>query len=124
VELAAPPALLRHHRTFVVLTLPQLIIDSLQLKIRVNWHGREQLMYGIVSMWPYWLGFLRLPLPGGARPATKAPLQLYIAADDVRAGGAGQGLAGPGLPVIIFSPTCCSPGAGSGCGGPSSPGRC
>ena len=87
--------------TFVVLTLPQLIIDSVQLKIRVNWHGREQLMYGIVSMWPYWLGFAAF-LYLAARARYKAPLQLYIAAMMCGLAVLAKGLAGLGLPIIIF----------------------
>ena len=43
---------------FVLLCLPQLIVDSLQLKVRVPLGGRQVLMYGIVAMMPYYVGFL------------------------------------------------------------------
>jgi len=86
---------------FVLLTLPQLIIDSTQLKIRVNWGGRDQLMYGIVSMWPYWLGFLGF-IYLAARARYKAPLRLYIAAMMCGLAILAKGFAGLGLPVIIF----------------------
>jgi 4-amino-4-deoxy-L-arabinose transferase-like glycosyltransferase len=86
---------------FVLLTLPQLIVDSTQLKVHITWGGRDQLMYGVVSMWPYWLGFLAF-IYLSARARYLAPLQLYIAAMMCGLAVLAKGLAGLGLPVIIF----------------------
>jgi 4-amino-4-deoxy-L-arabinose transferase-like glycosyltransferase len=86
---------------FVLLALPQLLVDSLQLKIHVNWGGRDQVMYGVIAMWPYWLGFLAF-LFLAARARYQAPLQLYIAAMMCALAVLAKGLAGLGLPVIIF----------------------
>lgn len=87
--------------TFIVITLPQLIIDSFQLKVHVAWAGRDQVMYGIVAMWPYWLGFVAF-LFFAARARYQAPLLLYIAAMMCGLAVLAKGFAGLGLPVIIF----------------------
>jgi 4-amino-4-deoxy-L-arabinose transferase-like glycosyltransferase len=86
---------------FAVISLPQLIIDSVALKVRVPVGGHEQLMYGIVVMWPYWLGFGAFLL-FAARLKYKAPLYLHIAAMLCALSVLAKGLAGLGLPVIIF----------------------
>jgi 4-amino-4-deoxy-L-arabinose transferase-like glycosyltransferase len=86
---------------FAVITLPQLFVDSFQLRVKVAWAGREQLMYGIVSMWPYWVGFFAFVYLA-ARARYKAPLYLYIAAMMCGLAVLAKGLAGAGLPVIIF----------------------
>jgi 4-amino-4-deoxy-L-arabinose transferase-like glycosyltransferase len=97
-----------HHGTFyatlavfVLTALPQLIIDSIQLRVHLTWGGRDQLMYGIVAMWPYWLAFFAFIFLA-ARSRYKAPLQLYIAAIMCALAVLAKGLAGLGLPVIIF----------------------
>src|SRR5204863_1496592 len=86
---------------FVLLSLPQLLIDSFQLKLHVGWGGRDQLMYGIVVMWPYWLAFFAF-LFLAARARYQAPLLLYIAAMMCALAVLAKGLAGLGLPLIIF----------------------
>ena len=49
-----------HHALFygtlaltLLVTVPQLVIDSIQLKVVVPWGGREVRMYGAVAMIPY-----------------------------------------------------------------------
>jgi 4-amino-4-deoxy-L-arabinose transferase-like glycosyltransferase len=86
---------------FALIALPQLLVDSFQLKVRTTWAGRDQLMYGIVVMWPYWLAFLGF-LFLAARARYQAPLQLYIAAMMCGLAVLAKGLAGLGLPLIIF----------------------
>jgi 4-amino-4-deoxy-L-arabinose transferase-like glycosyltransferase len=86
---------------FAVISLPQLLIDSLALKVRIPLGSRELLMYGIVVMWPYWLGFFAFLL-FAARLKYKAPLYLHIAAMLCALSVLAKGLAGLGLPVIIF----------------------
>jgi 4-amino-4-deoxy-L-arabinose transferase-like glycosyltransferase len=86
---------------FSLITLPQLFVDSFQLRVKVGWLGREQLMYGVAVMWPYWLGFIAF-LYLAARARYKAPLYLYIAAMMCGLAVLAKGLAGAGLPVIIF----------------------
>ena len=84
------------------MALPQLIVDSIQLRVRITWGGREQLMYGVVAMWPYWLGFLAFIYCWPRRVRYKAPLHLYIAAMMCGLAVLAKGLAGLGLPVIMF----------------------
>ncbi len=86
---------------FVVLTVPQLIINSIQLKVKIPWGGREQLMFGAVFMIPYYLGFLAF-IWLAARARYRAPLYLYLAAMMCGLAVLAKGLAGLGLPVIIF----------------------
>ncbi len=86
---------------FLLLALPQLVFDSLQLRVQIPWHGRQQLMYGAVVMAPYYLasiGFIWL----AARARYRAPLYLYIAAMMCALAVLAKGLAGLGLPLIIF----------------------
>jgi 4-amino-4-deoxy-L-arabinose transferase-like glycosyltransferase len=86
---------------FLVLVLPQLIIDSVQLKVKVPIGGREVLMYGAVVMIPYYLGSLAF-LFFAARARYRAPLYLYIAAMLCGVAVLAKGFAGAGLPIIIF----------------------
>jgi 4-amino-4-deoxy-L-arabinose transferase-like glycosyltransferase len=86
---------------FGLLTIPQLLIDSLQLKVRIPLFGRDQLMYGVVVMWPYILGFFGF-LFFAARARYRAPLYLYIAGMLCGLAVLAKGLAGLGLPIIIF----------------------
>jgi len=86
---------------FALLTIPQLIVDSFQLRVHVPFRGRDQLMYGIVVMWPYWLGFVAF-LYFAARARYRAPLYLNIAAMLCGLAVLAKGLAGLGLPVIVF----------------------
>ncbi len=86
---------------FLVLMVPQLIIDSVQLKVKVPIGGHEVLMYGAVAMIPYYLGSL-LFLWFCMRARYRAPLYLYIAAMLCGVAVLAKGLAGAGLPIIIF----------------------
>jgi 4-amino-4-deoxy-L-arabinose transferase-like glycosyltransferase len=87
---------------FLLCTVPQLLIDSIDLRVRMPWGRRLVTMYGAVAMIPYWVGVL-----GGAlfiaRSRYRRPLYLYIAAALCGLAVLGKGLAGLGLPVIIFT---------------------
>jgi 4-amino-4-deoxy-L-arabinose transferase-like glycosyltransferase len=86
---------------FAVTTIPQLIVDSVQLKVVVPWAGREIKMYGAIAMVPYYVGFA-LFLFLVARTRYKAPFYLYMAAILCGLSVLAKGLAGLGLPVIVF----------------------
>lgn len=86
---------------FALVTVPQILVNSLQLRVTVPWQGREQLMYGVVVMWPYAIGFVAFVF-FATRARTKSPLYLYIAAMLCGLAVLAKGLAGLGLPVIIF----------------------
>jgi 4-amino-4-deoxy-L-arabinose transferase-like glycosyltransferase len=86
---------------FALLAVPQLVIDSQQLRVRVPWGGRQVLMYGAIAMVPYILGFLAFVF-FAARLRYKAPLYLSIAAMMCALAVLAKGLAGLGLPVIVF----------------------
>ncbi|HEY0705955.1 MAG TPA: glycosyltransferase family 39 protein [Polyangia bacterium] len=87
---------------FALLALPQLIIDSIQLKVSVPIGGRRVLMYGAVVMIPYYLGFLGFIILGGRFIRYKAPFYLSIAAMLCGLAVLAKGFAGLGLPVIVF----------------------
>jgi 4-amino-4-deoxy-L-arabinose transferase-like glycosyltransferase len=87
---------------FALLAVPQLIIDSIQLKVALPIGGRKVLMYGIVVMIPYWLGFFGFILAGARFIRYKAPFYLSIAAMMCGLAVLAKGLAGLGLPVIVF----------------------
>jgi 4-amino-4-deoxy-L-arabinose transferase-like glycosyltransferase len=87
---------------FVVLALPQLIIDSYQLRVRLPWGGRQVTMYGVVAMIPYWVGFVAFIALTARFIRYKAPLYLSIAAMMCALAVLGKGFAGLGLPVIVF----------------------
>jgi 4-amino-4-deoxy-L-arabinose transferase-like glycosyltransferase len=86
---------------FAVVTIPQLIINSVQLKFDIPWGNRSLRVYGAVAMIPYYLGFAGFVLLA-ARTRYKAPLYLYIAAILCGISILAKGLAGLGLPLIIF----------------------
>ncbi len=97
-----------HHPLFygtlalmVVVVIPQLVIDSTQLKVVIPWGGRDIKMYGAVAMIPYYLGFALFVLLA-ARTRWKAPFYLYLAAIMCGLSVLAKGLAGLGLPVIVF----------------------
>jgi 4-amino-4-deoxy-L-arabinose transferase-like glycosyltransferase len=98
-----------HHPIFygtlalmVLVVVPQLVIDSTQLKVVIPWGGREIKMYGAVAMIPYYVGFALFVLLA-ARTRTKAPFYLYLAAIMCGLSVLAKGLAGLGLPVIVFA---------------------
>jgi 4-amino-4-deoxy-L-arabinose transferase-like glycosyltransferase len=86
---------------FALIAVPQLVIDSIQLKVKIPWGGRQVLMYGAVAMIPYWLGAAAFVF-FAARLRYKAPLYLSIAAMLCGLAVLAKGLAGLGLPVIVF----------------------
>ena len=86
---------------FLLLVVPQLVIDSVQLKVKVPIGNREVVMYGAVVMIPYYLGTL-LFLWLSSRARYLAPLYLYIAAMLCGVAVLAKGFAGAGLPIIIF----------------------
>ena len=86
---------------FALVAIPQLVIDSVQLKVVIPWGGRDIKMYGAVAMIPYYLGFALFVLLA-ARTRYKAPLYLYMAAILCGLSVLAKGLAGLGLPVIVF----------------------
>jgi 4-amino-4-deoxy-L-arabinose transferase-like glycosyltransferase len=85
----------------VVTVIPQLVIDSVQLKVVIPWRGRDVMMYGALAMIPYYLGFALFVLLA-ARTRYKAPFYLYLAAIMCGLSVLAKGLAGLGLPVIVF----------------------
>jgi 4-amino-4-deoxy-L-arabinose transferase-like glycosyltransferase len=87
---------------FAVAAVPQLLVDSIDLRVQVPWGGRQATMFGVVAMIPYWIGFVATVLLM-ARARRRSPLYLYLAASLCGLGVLGKGLAGLGLPVIIFT---------------------
>jgi 4-amino-4-deoxy-L-arabinose transferase-like glycosyltransferase len=86
---------------FALLTIPQLIIDSYQLKIEMPWRDGTVKMYGAIAMIPYYVGFVAFVF-FAARTRYKAPLYLYIAAMLCGLAVLAKGLAGLGMPLIVF----------------------
>ena len=83
------------------MVVPQLVIDSVQLKIEMPWRDGTLRMYGAVAMIPYYVGFALFVFLA-ARTRYKAPLYLYIAAILCGLSVLAKGLAGLGLPLIVF----------------------
>ncbi len=88
---------------FALCALPQLIIDSIQLKVAIPWGDGKRLMYGAVVMIPYWLGFVGFILCAARFIKYKAPFYLSIAAILCGLAVLAKGLAGLGLPLIVFA---------------------
>jgi 4-amino-4-deoxy-L-arabinose transferase-like glycosyltransferase len=86
---------------FVVLTVPQLVIDSTALRVPFTWGAQTVVVYGVVAMLPYTVGFF-LVVALAARTRFKAPLYLYVAAMLCGVSVLAKGLAGLGLPLIVF----------------------
>ncbi len=86
---------------FALTVLPQLIVNSIQLKVELPWGGRVLVLYGVVAMIPYYLGFVAF-LFLAARSRTRAPLYLYMAAILCALAVLAKGLAGLGLPLIVL----------------------
>jgi 4-amino-4-deoxy-L-arabinose transferase-like glycosyltransferase len=86
---------------FVVVTLPQLLIDSVQLEWSFSVKGYHVSIPGVVVMLPYIAGFIAyFALIGRVR--FKAPLYLNIAATLCGLATLAKGIAGLGLPVLVF----------------------
>ncbi len=97
-----------HHPLFygtaaalAVTVLPQLVVNSLQLRVVIPWGGRDFKMYGVIAMIPYYLGFALVTWLV-ARTRTKAPFYLYLASILCALSVLAKGLAGLGLPVVVF----------------------
>ncbi len=88
--------------SFLLATLPQLLVDSIDLRVRMPWRGQVVTMYGAVVMIPYWVGAAAVVLLL-ARARFRRPLYLAPAAVLCGLAVLGKGLAGLGLPVIIFA---------------------
>jgi 4-amino-4-deoxy-L-arabinose transferase-like glycosyltransferase len=86
---------------FALVTIPQLIIDSIQLKIEMPWRNGTVKMYGAVAMIPYYVAFAAFVFLA-ARTRYKAPLYLYLSAILCGLAVLAKGLAGLGLPLIVF----------------------
>ena len=86
---------------FAVTALPQLIVDSIQLQWTFNVGSRTVRLAGIVVMLPYIAGALAFFILASL-VRYKAPLYLFIAAVLCGIATLAKGLAGLGLPVIIF----------------------
>jgi 4-amino-4-deoxy-L-arabinose transferase-like glycosyltransferase len=86
---------------FAVSTVPQLIVNSVQLKVEVPWGDRTIAMYGAVAMIPYYLGFAAFVVLA-ARARSRAPLYLYLAAILCGLSVLAKGLAGLGLPLLVL----------------------
>jgi 4-amino-4-deoxy-L-arabinose transferase-like glycosyltransferase len=86
---------------FAVTVIPQLVVNSIELKAEIPWGGRVFMVYGAVPMIPYFVGFA-LCVFLAARARTRAPLYLALAAILCALAVLAKGLAGLGLPLIIL----------------------
>ena len=86
---------------FVAATLPQLIVNSIQLSWPVHLGRHTLTIPGVVVMSPYVAAFVGV-LRWSARMRAKPPLYLMLAATLCGLATLAKGLAGLGLPVIIF----------------------
>jgi 4-amino-4-deoxy-L-arabinose transferase-like glycosyltransferase len=98
-----------HHPLFygalaflALVTVPQLVVNSIDLRVQLPWGGRTVAMYGAVAMLPYDLGLVACVLLA-ARARARAPLYLMLAAVLCGLAVLGKGLAGLALPVVIFA---------------------
>jgi 4-amino-4-deoxy-L-arabinose transferase-like glycosyltransferase len=86
---------------FTVCALPQLVVDVAQLRWTFNLRGRFFSLPGALVMAPYIAGFLAF-LWLASRARYKAPLYLYLAATLCGVATLAKGIAGLGLPVLVF----------------------
>src|SRR5258708_2585439 len=86
---------------FVVSALPQIIVDCIQLRWTIKLGQHSVTLPGVLPMLP-WIGGFAAFVWLAARTRYKAPLYLYIAAVLCGLAMLAKGLAGLGLPVIIF----------------------
>ncbi len=98
-----------HHRLFygtliffTLSVIPQLIVNSVQLRWEVPWGPRVFVLYGVVPMIPYFIGFAAVVVLA-ARLRRRGPLYLVAAAILCGLSVLAKGLAGLGLPVIVFA---------------------
>jgi 4-amino-4-deoxy-L-arabinose transferase-like glycosyltransferase len=97
-----------HHATFylticllALTVLPQIVVDSIQLKPWNIWPQRNLHIPGVVAMLPYAAGFVVF-VWYAAKTRYKAPFYLHLAAILCGLAILAKGLAGLGLPVIVF----------------------
>lgn len=97
-----------HHSLFymtiglvAVTALPQLVINSIQLEWRVFPRSDRLVLPGVAVMLPYILGFVAF-VYWVARTRFKAPFYLYMAGILCGLAILAKGIAGLGLPVIVF----------------------
>ena len=97
-----------HHVTFyltiallALTALPQIVVDSIQLRWDLTLWKRQFHIPGVVAMLPYLIGFLVF-VWFAAKTRFKAPFYLFIAAILCGLAVLAKGLAGLGLPVIVF----------------------
>jgi 4-amino-4-deoxy-L-arabinose transferase-like glycosyltransferase len=86
---------------FTVVALPQLVVNVVQLRWTFNLGHRFFSLPGVLVMLPYIAGFLAF-FALAARLRYKAPLYLNIAATLCGLATLAKGIAGLGLPVIVF----------------------
>src|SRR5262249_21643859 len=86
---------------FALSALPQLVVNSAQLKAELPWGDKVFVVYGVVPMIPYFVGFALFVFLA-ARARTRAPLYLALAANLCALAVLAKGLAGLGLPLIIL----------------------
>ncbi len=97
-----------HHPLFyavlvaiLVTTVPQLVVNAIQVKWTWFAKSRRLVVPGIVLMLPYIAGLVAF-VYYAARTRWKAPFYLYLAAILCGIAILAKGLAGLGLPVIVF----------------------
>jgi len=87
----------------VLTVLPQLLVNSIQLMWPLPLPGKRHInLPGVVAMLPYFAGLLAF-LWYTARTRYKAPFYLHIASILCGLAMLAKGLAGLGLPVIVFA---------------------
>jgi 4-amino-4-deoxy-L-arabinose transferase-like glycosyltransferase len=86
---------------FTVSALPQLLVDSIHLRWTFTLARRYFSIPGVVVMIPYIAGFVAF-FWLAARTRYKAPLYLYLAATLCGLATLAKGIAGLGLPVLVF----------------------
>jgi 4-amino-4-deoxy-L-arabinose transferase-like glycosyltransferase len=86
---------------FAVAALPQLVVNVAQLRWSIHVRNWFVTIPGVVLMLPYLIGFVAFFFLA-ARTRFKAPLYLYLAAVLCGIAILAKGLAGLGLPVLVF----------------------
>ena len=105
---------------FALATVPQLLVDSIDLHVSLPWQGRTVTMYGIVAMLPYWLCAVAITIYL-LRSRRRDVLALAAAATLAGLAVLAKGAAGLGLPVLILGAhllTRRSPGLWARCKSP------
>jgi 4-amino-4-deoxy-L-arabinose transferase-like glycosyltransferase len=86
---------------FVVATLPQLVVNSIQLKWTLAVGTHALAIPGLAAMAPYFIAFVAFLLLA-ARVRYKAPIYIFFAATLCGLATLAKGIAGLGLPVLVF----------------------